>query len=193
MDNNDYEKLGAGLILGNSLLTGGGVPCAGEGDLKTCFTMYMMDILGVGGSYTEFYAMDLNGQFMLMAHDGPGHLAISDRKPILRGLGLFHGKSGSGISVEFNVKTGPVTILGLTQTADGRLKLIAAEGGSIPGPILRIGNTNSRIKFRKPPPEFLADWTSHGPIHHVALGIGHVFSQIECAAKLLGLELVRVG
>lgn len=193
VDNNEYEKLGAGLILGNSLLTARGVPCAGEGDLKTCFAMYIMDILGVGGSYTEFYAMDLNDHFMLMAHDGPGHLAISDQKPILRGLGLYHGKRGSGISVEFNVKTGPVTILGMTQTAEGRLKLIMAEGESIPGPILRIGNTNSRIQFSRPPTEFLAEWTRHGPIHHVALGIGHLLARIECVAKLLNLEFVRVG
>lgn len=190
---NEYERLAGGWILGNTLLTARGIPCAGEGDLKTCFAMYIMEILGAGGSFTEFYAMDLNDKFMLMAHDGPGHIAISNRKPILRGLELFHGKSGAGISVEFNVRLGPVTILGLTQTPDGRLRFIAAEGESVPGPILRIGNTNSRIKFAKEPAEFLAEWTSHGPTHHVALGIGHVLTQVEYVAKLLNLELCRVG
>ncbi|MCA9450875.1 MAG: arabinose isomerase, partial [Candidatus Omnitrophica bacterium] len=147
LNSNPSEELGAGLIVGNSLLTARGVPASGEGDLKTCVVMLMMDRLEAGGSYTEFYAMDFNEEFILMGHDGPGHIAISDEKPVLRGLGLYHGKRGYGISVEFNVKIGPVTILGLSQTADGRLKMLAAEGESIPGPTLQIGNTNSRLKF----------------------------------------------
>jgi L-arabinose isomerase len=113
--------------------------------------MMMMDRLGAGGSYTELYGLDYDEEFVLMGHDGPGHVAISDRKPVLRGLGLYHGKRGYGISVEFSVKTGPVTILGMTQTADGRLKMIAAEGESIPGPTLEVGNTNSRIRSIPPP------------------------------------------
>ena len=111
LDGNEFERLGAGLIPGNSLLTARGIPASGEGDLKTCLAMLMMDRLGAGGSYTEFYAMDFNEDFVLMGHDGPGHLAISDRKPVLRRLGLYHGKRGEGVSVEFNVKTGPVTIV----------------------------------------------------------------------------------
>jgi L-arabinose isomerase len=147
LDGNEFERLGAGLILGNTLLTARGIPASGEGDLKTCLAMLMLDRFGAGGSFTEFYAMDFRDNFMLMGHDGPGHIAISDARPVLRGLGLYHGKRGSGVSVEFKVKTGPVTILGLTQTADGKLKLVAAEGESLPGPILRIGNTNSRLRF----------------------------------------------
>ena len=147
MDGNQYERLAAGLILGNSLLTARGIPASGEGDLKTCLAMMILDRFGAGGSYTEFYAMDFVEQFVLMGHDGPGHLAISDSRPVLRGLGLYHGKRGCGVSVEFKVKTGPVTLVGMTQTAEGRLKMIAAEGESIAGPILKIGNTNSRLRF----------------------------------------------
>jgi L-arabinose isomerase len=127
-----------------------------------------------------------------MGHDGPGHIAISDRKPILRGLGLFHGKAGHGVSVEFSVRTGPVTILGLTQTADGRLKLLVAEGESLPGEILRIGNTNSRLRFALPPDEFVDRWCEEGPTHHVALGVGHQAGTLEKLGRLLGLETVVV-
>ena len=154
-------------------------PGLGEGDLKTCVAMLMMDRLGAGGSYTEFYAMDFDEDFILMGHDGPGHLAISDGKPVLRGLGLYHGKRGYGLSVEFNVKTGPITILGMTQTADGRLKLLAAEGESIPGPRLEIGNTNSRLKFGLDPAEFMNRWSEQGPTHHCALGVGHQLGKIR--------------
>jgi len=189
---NRYEQLGAGVILGNSLLTARGVPASGEGDLKTCLAMKIMDSLGAGGSFTEFYAMDLREQFVLMGHDGPAHLAISGRRPVLRGLGLYHGKRGHGVSVEFNVKTGPVTLLGVTQTADGSLKLITAEGESIPGPIMKIGNTNSRLRFPLGPAQFVNQWCEQGPTHHCALGVGHNHAAIAKVAQLLGLPLVRV-
>ena len=193
VDGNEYEQLGAGVILGNSLLTANGIPTSGEGDLKTCLAMLMMDRFDAGGSYTEFYAMDFNEKFLLMGHDGPGHIAISDGKPILRSLGLYHGKRGFGVSVEFKVKTGPVTILGLTQTADGRLKMIGAEGESLLGPILRIGNTNSRIRFHLPPAEFANRWCQEGPTHHCALGVGRQLSRFEKLSELLYIPIVQIG
>jgi len=192
LDGNRYERLGAGLILGNSLLTARGIPASGEGDLKTCLAMMILDRLGAGGSFTEFYAMDLAGGFLLMGHDGPGHLAICDRKPTLRGLGLYHGKRGRGVSVEFKVRTGPVTILGVTQTAEGSLKMLAAEGESLPGPILEIGNTNSRLRFALPPAAFVNAWCEQGPAHHCALGVGHQAGALAKAASLLDLPFVRV-
>jgi L-arabinose isomerase len=190
---NEFERLGAGLILGNSLLTARGIPAAGEGDLKNAVAMKVMDVLGAGGSYTEFYAMDFDEQFVLMGHDGPAHLAIGDRQPILRGLGIYHGKAGAGVSVEFNVKTGPVTIFSCTQTRDGRLKFLAAEGESIPGPILRIGNTNSRIRFNLGPAEFVDAWCAEAPTHHCALGVGHVAGQLAKFGRLQGLEFSKIG
>ncbi len=184
----EYERLGAGLILGNSLLTARGIPAAGEGDLKNAVAMKIMDTLGAGGSYTEFYAMDFNENFVLMGHDGPAHLAISGRKPMLRGLGVYHGKAGSGISVEFTVKTGPVTILTCTQTRDGNLKFMSAQGECIPGPLMRIGNTNSRLKFKLPPAEFVDAWCAEAPTHHCALGVGHVADTLRKFAALEGIE-----
>jgi len=186
------EALGAALIVGGSRLTARGVPCAGEGDLKNAVAMLLMDRLDAGGSFTEFYAMDLIEGFVLMGHDGPGHVAMSNQRPSLRGLGLYHGKAGHGLSVEFSVKTGPVTILGLTQTANGRLKLLVAEGEALSGEILAIGNTNSRIRFALPPDQFIDRWCQEGPTHHVALGVGHQAQTLEKVGKLLGLETVVV-
>jgi L-arabinose isomerase len=190
---NSAERVSAGLIVGNSLLTARGVPAAGEGDLKTDIAMLLLDRLGAGGSYTEFYALDFDEGFVLMGHDGPAHLAIADGRPVARALALYHGKAGAGLSIETNVRLGPVTILGLTQTAEGRLKLLAAEGESIAGPTFRIGNTNSRIRFARDPATFFDDWCAHGPTHHVALGLGHQDGRQRKVADLLGLELTVVA
>ena len=192
LDGNDYERLGAGLILGCSMLTARHVPCSGEGDLKNCIAMKIMDTLGAGGSYTELYAMDFQEHFILMGHDGPFHAGIADGRPILRGLGLYHGKRGYGVSVEAQVKTGPVTILGLTQTRDGQLQFLTAEGHALPGEILRIGNTNTRLRFTEQPDDdfdvaqWMDRWVSHGPTHHVALGVGHQAGAIAKFAKMIG-------
>ena len=198
LDGNEYERLGAGLILGCSMLTARGIPCSGEGDLKNCMAMKVMDTLGAGGSYTELYAMDFDERFILMGHDGPFHARIAEGRPVLRGLGLFHGKRGFGVSVEAQVKNGPVTILGLTQTRDGQLKWLASRGWSLPGPILRIGNTNSRLRFTAQPDDsfditdWMNRWVAQGPTHHVALGIGHQLPKIEKIARLLDLDFHTV-
>lgn len=195
---NDYERLGAGVILGCSLLTARGIPCSGEGDLKNCCAMKVMDTLGAGGSYTELYAMDFDERFILMGHDGPFHLKIAQGRPILRGLGLYHGKRGYGVSVEAQVRHGPITILAQTQTRDGRLRWLVSEGWSLPGEILRIGNTNSRLRFTPRPEDpfdvatWMNRWAELAPTHHVALGVGHVADAVQNAAKLIGLECVRV-
>lgn len=198
VDGNRYERLGAGVILGCSLLTARGIPCSGEGDLKNCIAMKVMDSLGAGGSFTELYAMDFAERFILMGHDGPFHIGISEGRPILRGMGLFHGKSGGGVSVEAQVKNGPVTVLGLTQTRAGRLKWICAEGWSLPGVRLRIGNTNSRLRFTPHQDddfdvaEWMNRWASEGPTHHVALGVGHQKAAILMLARLLDMECALV-
>jgi L-arabinose isomerase len=193
VDGNEAERLAAGVIVGNSLLTARGIPTAGEGDLKTNIAQLLLDRLGAGGSYTEFYALDFAEQFVLMGHDGPGHLAIAEGPPTLRALRLYHGKSGAGLSVELQVRHGDVTILGCTQTADGRLKLIAAEGESIPGATFRIGNTNSRLRFGLDPATFFEAWCAEGPTHHVALGVGHRIEELRRVATLLDLPFAVAG
>ena len=152
-----YYYMGAGnpanedaissIILGNSLLTARGIPVAGEMRSRTSQAMKIMDSFGAGGSFTEYYAMDYNDDVVLMGHDGPGHIAIAEGKTKVRPLKVYHGKVGRGLSVEMSVRHGPVTLLSVVQTVMAGLILQVAEGESVPGPILEIGNTNSRYRF----------------------------------------------
>lgn len=185
----EYEKIVPGMIVGNSLLTGKGIPVAGEGDLKMCVAMLIMDRFGVGGSFSELHPADFRGNFVLIGHDGPAHIAISDEKPILRGLTKLHGKYGYGASVEFKVRTGPMTILALTQTYDGKFKFVAAEGESLPGPIPATGNTNTRGRFPPDLVTFIERWTKAGPTHHFTLSVNHNISKIRKLAKALGIDI----
>ena len=180
------------IILGNSLLTARGIPVAGEMEIKNAQAMKIMDALDAGGSFTEFYAMDYKHDVVLMGHDGPGHIAIAEGKTKVRPLQVYHGKVGSGLSVEMSVRHGPVTLLSVVQTGAGKLKLLTAQGESVPGPILEIGNTNSRYRFSIGAKNFVEAWNAHGPAHHCAVGIGHMADKIDKLGKLLGLETSQV-
>jgi L-arabinose isomerase len=187
-----HEQLGAGMILGASLLTARGIPVTGEYELRTSIAMLVSETLGAGGSFTEIQALNFVDQVVEMGHDGPAHLAISARDPLLRGLGVYHGKRGKGVSVEFDVKHGPVTTVALGQGIDGRFSFIASEGIVTRGPLLEIGNTTSRVDFSCDPGEWVDAWSSTGTGHHWALAIGHRAADIEAAAKLLGLEFIQI-
>jgi L-arabinose isomerase len=180
------------IILGNSLLTARGIPVAGEYEIKNAQAMKIMDSFGVGGSFTEYYAMDYQEDIVLMGHDGPGHIAMAEGRTKVKPLYVNHGKVGQGLSVEMSVKNGPVTLLSVVQKADGRLLLLMAEGASVPGPILEIGNTNSRYKFSPGARKFVEQWNAQGPAHHCAVGTGHIGGKILKLGELLGMEVVKV-
>ena len=188
----ENEETISSIILGTSLLTGRGVPVAGEYEVKNVQAMKIMDAFGVGGSFTEYYAADYNDDVLLMGHDGPGHIAIAEGKTKVRPLGVYHGKIGRGLSVEMSVKHGPVTLLSVVQTVDGKLKLLTAQGESVSGPILEIGNTNSRYKFSIGARSFQNQWNAHGPAHHCAVGVGHISNKLKKLGALLELECVQV-
>jgi L-arabinose isomerase len=190
--NKENEDAISSIILGNSLLTAGGVPVAGEYEIKNAIAMKIMDTFGVGGSFTEYYAMDYKDDVVLMGHDGPGHIAIAEGKIKVRPLKVYHGKVGKGVSIEMMVKNGPVTLLSVVERKGKGMILQVAEGESVPGPILEIGNTNSRYRFPIGARRFVNDWNSHGPAHHCAIGMGHISSRIEKLGSLLGMEVVRV-
>jgi L-arabinose isomerase len=188
----ENEATVASIILGTSLLTGRGIPVAGEYEVKNVQAMKILDLFGVGGSFTEYYAMDFKDDVVLMGHDGPGHIAIAQGRTKVRPLTVYHGKVGRGVSVEMAVKHGPVTLLSVIEQAGGKLALLVAEAESMPGPIMEIGNTNSRYRFTIGAREFVNRWNSHGPAHHCAVGIGHVSDRLAKLGALLGLETIRV-
>jgi L-arabinose isomerase len=180
------------IIVGTSLLTARGVPVAGELEVKNAQAMKILDLFGVGGSFTEYYANDYRDGVILMGHDGPGHVAMAQGKPKLRPLNNYHGKVGNGVSIEMSVKHGPVTLLAIAETGKGALKFVVAEGESVPGPILEIGNTNSRYRFSIGARGFLEKWNAQGTAHHCAIGTGHQSTRLEKLASLLDVEFVRV-
>ncbi|MGB7434783.1 MAG: hypothetical protein WBR26_25120 [Candidatus Acidiferrum sp.] len=190
--NAENEDTASTMILGASLLTARGIPVASECEIKNAQAMKIMDSFGAGGSFTEFYAADFNDDVILMGHDGPGHIAIAQGKTKVRPLSVYHGKVGRGLSVEMTVKHGAVTILSVVQTADGKLKLLVAEAVSEPGPILEIGNTNSRYRFPMGAKAFLEAWNAEGPAHHCAIGIGNISSKLRKLAQLLAMEYTAI-
>ncbi|WP_336799019.1 arabinose isomerase [Kaistia sp. MMO-174] len=188
----DHEDVISSVILGCSYLTARGVPVAGEYEVKNAQAMKILDTFGIGGSFTEYYGIDFNDDIVLMGHDGPGHTRIAEGKTKVRPLKVYHGKVGSGVSVEMSVKHGPVTLLSVAEDGAGGLKLVVAEAESVPGPILEIGNTNSRYRFSIGARKFVETWNAECPAHHCAIGVGHIADRIEKLGQLLGIRTVKV-
>lgn len=189
----ETQAMISSLIVGNSMLNAQGIPMCGEFDIKTCIAMFIMDRLNIGGSFAEFHPIDFKEDYILVGHDGPHHIAVAEGKPVLRSLKKYHGKPGSGASVEFKLKEGPITMLGITQDGGGRLKFVIGEGMSERGPIPPSGNTNTRGHFDPNIRDFIKKWVMAGPTHHYALGIGHRADTVAKIAEILGIdyEIIR--
>lgn len=192
LNGNLNERIGATFIVGSSLLTGQGFPIAGENDLKNCLAMLIVDRMEAGGSFAEIHPCDFDNNIILVGHDGPHHIGVAEGRPVLRGLSVYHGKRGYGVGVEFQIKVGPVTIVALSVTPDGRFRFVVAEGESLPGPIPPTGNTNTRCRFEPDVSTFIENWCAEGPTHHFALGVGHIAHLIEGFARCWGIEYVNV-
>jgi L-arabinose isomerase len=187
-----HEKIASGMAVGGSFAITDGVPVGTEFDLRAVIAMYMLNRLGASTWFTELYSVNYDDGVVEVGHDGATNLAHAWPKARIRPLEKFHGKSGSGNAVEATAAPGPVTHLALGELGDGSLRLVVGEGHVVDGPVMKIGNTVSRVDFGCTPGAWVEAWSRSGSGHHFAMGTGHHADEVEVLGELLGIDVVRV-
>jgi L-arabinose isomerase len=186
-------QLRAQSTLAVSRLAAMGRPGVTEGDLRTAMALKVLDLLGAGGMFVEFFSIDYDEDFILIGHDGPSNINMSEGNPKVQHLAIHHGKTGHGLGIDFEVIKGTATLLNLSQFDSGNtFKLVYTVGEIVPGDVLSIGNPNCRVKINQPIYEFFNKWCQLGPSHHIALGIGDLSNELETFAEVIKFELLRI-
>ncbi len=178
------------LIPAFSMLIKQGTACAVEGDMKVAMAMSIMKTICGSGQLSEMYSIDFDSDVCIIGHSGSGDYDISKaKKPTMKIVPVFHGKTGGGYLTQFYPPAGDITYLAITQDGDGHFKFIAAEGVNEEGPIYGFGDTNMRTRFECGAKEFVTRWSEAGPTHHMAAGIGHNVGTIRKVAEILNVPL----
>ena len=183
-------KLDSMLIPAFSMLIKQGTACAVEGDIKVAMAMSILKTIAGTGQLSEMYSIDFNEDICIIGHSGSGDADISvDRKPTMKIVPVFHGKTGGGYLTQFYPPAGDVTYLAITQDKDGHFKFVVAEGVNEKGPIFTFGDTNMRTRFSIGAREFCNRWSEAGPTHHMAAAIGRHIDVIEKVGKILDIPV----
>ena len=177
------------LIPAFSMLIKQGVACAVEGDIKVAMAMSILKTISGMGQLSEMYSIDFEDDICIIGHSGSGDADISAKKPTMKIVPVFHGKTGGGYLTQFYPHLGPVTYLGITQDKDGRFKFVVAEGVNEEGPIFTFGDTNMRTRFDIGAREFCNRWSEAGPTHHMAASAGRHIDTILKVAKILDVPV----
>lgn len=177
------------LIPAFSMLIKQGVACAVEGDIKVAMAMGILKTISGMGQLSELYSIDFEKDLCIIGHSGSGDADISERKPTMKVVPVFHGKTGGGYLTQFYPHLGPVTYLAITQDRDGHFKFVAAEGINEDGPIFTFGDTNMRTRFACGAREFCNRWSEAGPTHHMAAASGRHVDTILKVAKIFNVSV----
>ncbi len=182
-------KLDSMLIPAFSMLIKQGTACAVEGDIKVAMAMGILKVIAGTGQLSEMYSIDFNEDICIIGHSGSGDADISDKKPTMKIVDVFHGKTGGGYLTQFYPYTGPITFLGITQDKDGHFKFVVAEGINEEGPIFTFGDTNMRMRFTCGARDFCNRWSEAGPTHHMAAACGRHIDTILKVAKIFNVPV----
>lgn len=193
----DHPAIRTQPFLAVSKLLAEGFGYGGEGDPTSATAVMLMQQLTRETNFAEMFTIDFAGGGIFMNHMAETNYRLG--RPdlpvrLIRNAASF--LPGEPSVCAFTVqKPGPVTLLNLTATAGGRLKMIGmcgevADWGPAPG--VRTPHFMFRPRLADGVEAFLTRYSLEGGSHHLALGYGDQRGPLRAAAKMMGIEWVEV-
>jgi L-fucose isomerase-like protein len=189
------ELYGIGVCHVLGCLTQSGISTACEGDVYGALAMIMVKALsGSDAFFCDLISFDPEGDTGLFWHCGaaPVSLCKFGVCPELSKHSIIDGGGVKGVTCEFPLKSGPVTVLRIGESRDGSAyRLLAISGEGLETAQMLKGNP-LKVKFNRPAKELVESLVESGFEHHYVLCHGDIRKELKFFAKLLDLELIEL-
>lgn len=168
-----------------------GVSLACTGDQPAGIALLIGRRLTGQALYHEPYAPEPATDLMLLAAGGEGDPNWADGAITLESNDHYPGDHGEGTSIAFPLRLGPATMLSLSPIGD-TWHLAYATGEVVESRYRNLRGPNGMFRFDSGTVNAAADrWIASGATHHSALLPGRPITELEVAARALGIRAVR--
>ncbi|HPC18257.1 MAG TPA: hypothetical protein P5318_10645 [Candidatus Hydrogenedentes bacterium] len=142
------------------------------------------------GMFNEFFTIDRDAGAILMGHPGYGEPAFGDPATFMVTRDLeFDPSQPAGAWLSYRAKPGPMTFFNLTPEC-GNLKATAFRGVEEGGPRLMDGYAHMLVRISGRVERLFERIVQRGLIQHWGTVHGDVMPELECFARMTGLDLV---
>jgi L-arabinose isomerase len=180
----------------SSKLLAEGFGFGGEGDMTSAAIVSMMHELTGASNFTEMFTMDFANNSILMMHMGEANWMMARKDEPIWVLRSTLGLADTPVApllLAFSLEPGDATLVNLTTVANGRLRLLVAEGRVADFPYIPA---MERPHYKFTPAEelskFLTEYSLLGGSHHLALSYGRWSNEVKKIGELLGIECLQV-
>ncbi|MCY0879237.1 MAG: hypothetical protein OWU84_09885 [Firmicutes bacterium] len=175
---------GGAVCWANSRLIDDGIMAGCEADVHGTITMLIQKHLSGTSPFFGDLVHLAHDDRLVFWHCGAAPLSLAGEPQ----RASVHPNRKVGLTVDFALKSGPVTVLRLHRDVSGQYSLMAIPGEALDDPLYFSGNTVA-VRPRSDAKQVLAELLRDGAEHHFAVGYGVELGDVERLANRLNIPL----